>query len=525
MERDKALRVAKEAVKGSLFIFAGNTSSTIILTISSIIMARLLGPSDYGLFSVALIAPSLMLLFTDFGVSPALTRFTARLRTEGKSESVGSLIRTGLIFQLAMSILISLMTFLLADVLATYLLNRPDMGFLVKLSSLVIIGNALIRASNSVFMGLDETDKAALVSIARAAVKAIFAPTLIVLGFNIVGALVGHILGYLVAGAIGAILAIKLSKHQNYNSEDDQGVIQNLFPMIKYGTPLYASTLVISLLSQYQSIILAKLASNAEIGNYSVVSRFSSAIALLTMPISTVLFPAFSKLNPTTDMQELRGVFKNSLKYTLLLIIPASTFIAVSSKELISLFYGSDYTKASLYLMLYSITFLYLGFSLVLRSFFNGIGRTDISLKATLIQLPAILVLTPTLTWLYKVPGFIYALIISSTPPLAYLAWMAHRRYDLQLNLGSIARICAASLISSTPTIAITLCFHSSPLIKVTLGAITFVISYLTVIPITRAIRHEDVDNIELITKDIKLVSKLSRIALSYEEKILSIYL
>lgn len=523
MELSKAMRVAREAAKGSLHIFAGNTSSTIILAVASITIARLLGPSNYGLYSVALIAPSLMLLFTDFGVNPALVRFTAKLRSEGKSESIGSLIRAGLHFQLATSLLMFLLIFLFADSLATHLLNRPDIGFLIRLASIAIVGNGFIAASSSIFNGLDKMDRTALILITRAIVKAILAPILIVLGLSVFGALTGHILGCLVAGAIGAVMIARISKLPRYGSDEDPGFIPSLTLMVKYGIPLYTSTLIAGLLSQYKSIILAWLTSNTEIGNYTIATTFSAAITLLTTPISTALFPAFSKLNPKSEKRSLQSLFSNSLRYTLLLIIPASTFIAVSSKELVSVFYGPSYSEAPPYLTLYSITFLYTAFSLVLGGFFNGIGRTDISLRATLIQLPSTLLLAPALTWLYKVPGFICSLIISGTPSLAYLAFTAHSKYGLEFDSINIMKICMASLLSSTPTLILTLYLPQSQLIKLILAAATFSLAYLTSAPIIGAIKLEDINNLTLITEDIKPISKLSRIAISYEKHILSL--
>jgi O-antigen/teichoic acid export membrane protein len=522
-ELPKVARVAKEAARGSLHIFVGNTSSTAILAIASIIVARLLGPSNYGLYSVALIAPSLMLLFTDFGVDSALVRFTAKLRSVGKSGSIGSFVGAGLLFRLAMSFLMFLLTFLFADEFATHLLKRPEAGSLIRLASIVIVGGMLVGTASSVFNGLDKMDKTALLSVIQASVKAVSAPILIVVGLSVFGALAGHVLGYVVAGVVGAIMIARMSKLPRFSLNEDQGIIQSLTPMIRYGIPLYASALIASLLGQYQSLNLAWFTSNMEIGNYYVATVFSAAIAILTTPISTALFPAFSKLDPDSETRDLQSLFTNTLKYTLLLVIPASIFIAVSSRELVSVFYGSSYVEAPLYLTLYSTTFIYTGFSLVLGSFFNGIGRTDISLKATLIQLPAVLLLTPVLTWLYRVPGFIAALIISGAPPLAYLALTAHSKYGLKFNLDGIVRICAAGLISSTPILAIASYLPSSHLVKLMLSAATFLLAYLILAPLIGAIKPEDINNLNLITEDIKPISKLSKIALSFEKRILSL--
>ncbi|MGB9759636.1 MAG: lipopolysaccharide biosynthesis protein, partial [Thermoproteota archaeon] len=102
-EFTKAFSVAKTAVEGGFYVFTGNTLSTIVLVVASITIARLLGPSGYGLYSVALIPPSFMLLFTDFGVNQALVRFLAKLKSEGKEDDIQILIRTGLFFEVLTS--------------------------------------------------------------------------------------------------------------------------------------------------------------------------------------------------------------------------------------------------------------------------------------------------------------------------------------------------------------------------------------------------------------------------------------
>jgi stage V sporulation protein B len=518
----KIERVAKDAAKGGLFIFTGNTLSTIILAIASIITARLLGPSDYGLYSVALIPPSLMLLFAGFGVNQALIRFIAKFKSEGESKAIGGLIRAGLLFNLAASTVMFLTTFLLADVLAAHLLKRPEIGFLIRLSSLVIIGNVLTETSSNTFIGLDKMDKTALISITKAVVKAVLAPLLILLGFSVAGVLTGHVLAALTAGVIGAVAAARTSKRSEYSSSDSPGFTSNLSLMARYGLPLYASTLIAGLLGQYTSLILAQFTLNVEVGNYSVAKIFFAPITLVTAPISTLLFPAFSKLNPQRDLHELNTIFTRSLKYTLFLIVPASIFIAVTSRDLIAFFYGSSYTQAPLYLTLHSITFLYLGFSLVLGGFFNGIGETAISLKATLIKLPALLLLVPALTSLYRIPGFILALIISGIPDLAYLAWTVHSHYGLAFGLTSIVKIGVTSLLSTVPVLPVTAFLPYSPVIKLAVSTPIFVLTYLTLVPITGVIERRDLVNLALITEDIKPLAKLAKIVLSYAEKILS---
>jgi O-antigen/teichoic acid export membrane protein len=517
----KVEEVAREALRGSFLVFVGNTCSTLILVLTSIAMARLLGPSGYGLYSVTLIVPSLMLLFTDFGVDAALVRFVARLRAEGGS--AGDIVRAGVLFKLASSASMSLLALLLADALASQLLSRPGAGQLVRIASLSIVGSALVTTSNNAFAGLDRMDRLALVSVAQALTKASLVIALIALGLGVTGALAGHVSSTLVAGSLGAAMAFLLCGQRGRGSGEGGISGSALASMLRYGLPLYASTLIAGLLGQYQSLVLARLTSDAEVGNYTVAVAFSAAVALLTTPISTALFPAFSKVSPRGDEPELRSLFSNSLRYTLLLVIPAAAFIATNSRPLVALFYGSSYAQAPLYLSLYSITFVIGGFSLVLSNLFNGTGRTDMALRATLIHLPFLLVLAPALTWLFRVQGFICALLASSVPPLAYLALAAKEEYGLGFSLRHLARTCAASLLSSLPTMALSFSLPCSRPELVVLEAAVFVLTYMTLAPVVGAVGEADIVNLRSVTKGLRVIGPLANLALSYEERMISL--
>jgi len=91
--------IAKLSAKGSFFLFLGKTSSTLIMSLASILIARLLGPEEYGLYIVALIIPSLLIPLSDLGISFALTRFSALFLSEKKGRKILDLIKTGIFFK------------------------------------------------------------------------------------------------------------------------------------------------------------------------------------------------------------------------------------------------------------------------------------------------------------------------------------------------------------------------------------------------------------------------------------------
>ena len=95
---NKVFEVAEAGVRGGLFLFTGSTVATVVLAFGSIVIARLLGPDGYGLYSVSLIVPGFLLLFGDFGVNSALVKYLAQFRVEGEKARVASFVRSGFLF-------------------------------------------------------------------------------------------------------------------------------------------------------------------------------------------------------------------------------------------------------------------------------------------------------------------------------------------------------------------------------------------------------------------------------------------
>jgi len=521
-----AAKAGAKVARASVVIFIGQASSTVILSVASMIIARLLGPADYGSYSIALSVAYLMLLFTDFGVNSALVRFAARFRSEERNELIQDLIETGIGFEFVTGLLMFLVSLFLADILANSVVNRPSIVYLIQIASPAILGSALLTTSSSIFVGLDEAKKAALLSALSAMVKLIMAPTLIILGLGVAGATVGHVLHLLIAGIIGAFAALKtarLPKHRS-GTGSSFSARANLGPMVRYGMPLYASSLMGGFLSQFRTIVLPWFTSNTEIGNYSVALVCSSAVVLLTTPIATALFPGFSELGSKNATSDLRQFFLHSLRYTLFLVTPASVFMAITSGDIVAVFYGSKYVQAQLYLRIYSATFLSAPFSLVLGSFYRGIGRTDIPLKATLIDLSTTLPLLVALASVHGVIGAICATIVSGILPIIYVARIAHREYGLEFDSRRVVKILLASVISGAPSLAATLLPYPH-IVNLVLAGTVFGATYLTVAPILGAIGYEDLVNLRLILKDTGLIFKLSSVALCYMERILSVVL
>lgn len=519
--------VAKASTKSSFYLFLGQTSSTIIMAIASILIARLLGPENYGLYTVALIVPSLLIPISDLGISQALTKFSAQLRSEGKERKVASLIKTGIIFKLLLSIILSVALFLLSEGIASYVLKRPHIALFIRLGSLYLLGQAVLQTVKSTYVGLDETEKCGLLMNVQAVTKTLASPVLILLGLGVVGAILGAGLGLLLASGIGiSLLLLRTTPalHQRSHGENID-FSQGLRLMTAYGMPLYISLLLFTFLSQYRSFILAFLASDVEIGNYSTAMNFSFLITLLTYPITESLFPAFSKLTIEKDRSSVEKMFRLSVKYTSLLVIPASLALSVLSQEFIYILYGAQFGLAPTYLALYTLSFLCAGLgTLVLSNLFKGQGDTKTSLRINIVAMVLSIPLVPILTLLYGVQGLIASVLVTAFLSVIYSLYLARRKYRVNVDWSSSLRTVLASL-SSALVVYVFLRFSpfSSPVYRLAAGGSLYLLTFLVFTPLLGAINKEDIKNLNELTMGLTPIYPIVRQVLNLEEKILDV--
>lgn len=507
---DSLTDVTTEAFRGGSYLLLGNASSTIILALGAILIARLLGPEAYGTYSLSLIPSSLFLIFTDFGIDAAVTKFTANGRPEDRKPRARRLIRLALLFKTVTAASMVLLSLSLSEKLATNLLNRPEIEPLIKLSVFIIPAQALAATASYAFLGLDKTQYSALVLDVNALVKTISASILVLLGLGVLGAVSGVVLGYAAAGT-AAMLALYHLHFRNKDRHKKESIDDQRFrSMMVYGFPLFISAVLATVLTQYQGIVLSHLVTDADIGNLQVSTQFMALTSIIASAMPA-LFPAFAKL----QQEDVNRLFRTATKYSALLVVPTATAIAVLSKDLVYTIYGSSYSTSPILLSMQVVTFLYAGIgSLVVGQLLSGIGETRLILKANLLNLALYLPLAPLLVTRLGVLGAVLAGATASLLSTVYQLHSIHRRLQVSINLLDSARTYLASAVSVLPTIVFLRISPLNSFMNVVLGGSMFLATYLTAMPLLGVLHAGDIDLLSSIFANFKVGPPLKPILL-----------
>lgn len=118
-----------------------------------LLLARLIGSHEYGLFSVVISLLSISVAFADLGTGQGLVKFVAENSEDGKYQPY---VKIALFTKMTIGLLICLALWLFAKPLAVSLLHQPEVTKLLPIAGLGILSIMLFNLSIYVFQGLQK---------------------------------------------------------------------------------------------------------------------------------------------------------------------------------------------------------------------------------------------------------------------------------------------------------------------------------------------------------------------------------
>jgi O-antigen/teichoic acid export membrane protein len=534
---DKATGMARTSATGGFKLFIGIAISSILTAVSVVLVANFLNTSaDWGIIVTALIYPTLLGLFKDWGINSAMVKYLAQYRSENKPHSVRNVMVAGLLFELVMGVLLTLIMFLLADVLAGRLATanypKAEIKILIEVASLTILADSFIKVSQSTFVGLERMEFYSLVQISNSGIRCFLAPLLVFLGYSYLGALQGQIIAQLSAGIIGLVIFSMVYFRTPRKGElDELNFKEILKSLLQFGLPLSVSAIAGGFIPPFYRDLLTQSVTNYSnvMANFDIAVNFTVIISFFTVPIATVLFPAFSKLKSKEEGNILRLVFRSSVKYGALLTIPVTLMVIVLSEPLVLTVYSTKYPEAPFLLSLYSTIYFYSAMaSLSLGNFLNGQGRTDISMRLALLSLAFGVLLAWMFIPHFGVVGLIFANTINGLPSTIVGLWWIRKHFGATVDWKSSAKIFLASGIAAVATYLLLLQFNASNRIEWLTeafgGGVVFLVVYLVTAPLTRAVDKNDARKLREMLSGLGPFSYVFNIPLRIIEKLSTIF-
>jgi stage V sporulation protein B len=521
----KAADIGKASTTGSFHLLWGLVVSTVISSAATIFVARLLGSNLYGLYGIVLAAPTLIGIFRDWGVNTAMVRYAAQCRGEGRDCEVRSIFVSGLIFEIAMGLALSALSFGLSGFLAADMFHRPSLAPLIELASISILATGIVNAATAAFTGVERMEHNSSMLIIQSIFKTIIMIILVVQGLGAASAVAGYTLAYAIAATSGILFMFTIYRKLPKPDTTKLEIKAHTKTMLTYGTPVSLASIISGSQGLFYTFLLPiyYISNNAAIGNYGIASAFVVLITFFATPINTMLFPAFSKLNPEKDKETLKKVFQLSIKYASLLVLPVATLVMCLAQPAVTALFGSTYSSAPLFLALLAISYVYTAFgSLTAGNFILSQGETKFDLYLTLLTASIGFPVGYLLIMHVGVLGLIITSLIAGIPSTVIMLFWINKHYGLTVDWRSSTKILVSSLTAAALTYALVSALTFSSWIRLIIGVGFFVIIFVTATLLTRTLNKDDLDNLRSMTSGLGSLSKIIDRILNLVEKIMT---
>jgi len=411
----------------------------------------------------------------------------------------------GLVFEVILGLALSFVSLLLSGFIASDIFKRPITA-LIQISSFTILAGAFLNAAQAAFTGREQMQPNSITLVFGALFRSVLSPVLVYVGFGVSGAVVGYAAGSLGGGLVGVILMMGIYNGLKKKNSFAQPlkIWETMKFMFRYALPLSFSGIFNSFLAQFYTVLIAIYASNFLIGNYAVANNFIVLLTFFATPITTMLFPAFSKLDPDKDKETLKIIFRSSIKYSSLLVIPPTIAVIALADPIVSALFGAKYAAAPLFLALLSVNYLLTAFGqLTTLNLISGQGKTGFYLKLAIVNTVAGITLAVLLVPTFGVVGLIITTIFDGVPGLFISLYWVKKHYDAAIDWASSAKILISSVASGAIAYYALSFVRLSSWPKLILGLAVFAAAFLLTLIATRTLRKPDIDNLRSMTNEL----------------------
>ena len=151
-------RLMKNVLKGVGFLFLGIIFSKLFNYVFRIIIARYLGPGDYGLFSLALAVVGVLVTLSLLGLPQGIVRYVAQYKARQDSKRLNGVIVTSMKLSVFMSLIFSILLYIFAESVAVILFSKPEMLGLLQLMAVAIPLTVIITNLEKVVLAFQRVE-------------------------------------------------------------------------------------------------------------------------------------------------------------------------------------------------------------------------------------------------------------------------------------------------------------------------------------------------------------------------------
>ncbi|AFZ72078.1 flippase [Natronobacterium gregoryi] len=391
--------VSTLAKQGSI-TFVGNVINGVLGFAIVVLMTRFVSPSVYGLFVLATSVILFMQVFANLGLPLAIDYFVPQyLEADERGKA------KGVILQVTATVLVtsSLVAFALAVSAATVsaFFQEPAMEIALLLLSVTIPMLAIYNVLLTSYYSIKKLQYRVIMrDLVRPIVRFTVTAGLLLVGYGLLGLIVGYVVGLAVAITVGAIVF-------TYKAWDLLATDVELVParpLVAYSVPLAMTSVVFVLMGHVDYFVLGYFLSSDDVGIYRVGYMLGSGLMIIFNSLSPVFKPLIAEKRD--DIELVQSRFRTMVRWIAGITLPIAIVLSLGASSYLAVLYTPQYAEASAVVVLLAGAFLFnVTFGGPDGSLLQGLGYSRMVFVNTLVLFGANFVLSMALVPIFGIEG------------------------------------------------------------------------------------------------------------------------
>ncbi len=330
----------KRAIHQTAFVMTGSLVNGVSLFILNIVLARALDKELFGIFSLSVIAISVVAEMSDFGLNAGLLRFAPYYIATNQIDKLKQIVKTIWRWRITLTWVLTVGGFILAQPVAKYLYGQVQLGPYLAYASLGVGGVVLLGFLATFLQASQRFLYNASVQSLKGFLRLVIVVILMLFGVKNIFA---YLSVYIFVPWILFILNFKVLPENFRKVEIDQEIKQKLHSQLaQFSFWLTVTSLVGIFSSRIDQIMISHYLGLADVAVFTVAWQLLQFFPVISSSITSVLMPKISSLS---NKAELTIFVKRTFKWIAVGVL-CIAILVYPSQYLISLFFGHKYDAA-----------------------------------------------------------------------------------------------------------------------------------------------------------------------------------
>ncbi len=426
----------------AIYQFLGNGVQMISGSLFYIFAARIFDPTDMGNIALFIAIIGLFSIVFSVGLNTAATHFISS-SLASSHYSVRTILLRIIALGIGLSILGFAVLFVLSSEISFLFFHSTVDSFLVKLLSIVLVGNILFSILNGAVIGFQRFRASAIISVFIWVAYYFGALFFAILDRSLLTIIFGWIIGMAAGILIDLFYLLFIVLRGRSRSTRRNLGSRSIF---LYSIPILLSSLISYGASYTDRFVVAYLLNTSYLGIYNFSLLIFSGISFLAIPFNNITLPKFSYAFGNGDRERIRDGVASSTLLLSYVYVPIALGVASLSRLILYFIAGPAYVTASDSLIIVMFLPAIVISSNILTQAISSVRKTRFFIYSAAISLTANIVLSFALIPSFGLIGAAFGFSSVSLSSFVVLYYLAKKENLVKFNLRGTAKIWLSSI-------------------------------------------------------------------------------